>query len=107
MNNGYEFTKVVDLMKYVEEEWLNENNEIETIIIHKPIKKNFKIKWICTLDKINDFQEYYNDEGQRKKDYTTLRHNDYGEVVVKESYEKLKNIVLNNKKQIGFYGTKQ
>jgi len=27
--------------------------------------------------------------------------------VVKESYEKLKEVVLGNKKQIGFYGTKQ
>ncbi len=107
MTNGYEFVKVVDLMKYVEEEYLNEDNEIESITIHYPVKKNFKIKWLCSLDKIHDFQEYYNDNGVKKKNYTTLRHNDYGEVVVKESYEKLKEVVLGNKKQIGFYGTKQ
>ena len=48
MTNGYEFVKVVDLMKYVEEEYLNEDNEIESIIIHYPVKKNFKIKWLCS-----------------------------------------------------------
>lgn len=105
--NSYEFIKVIDLVEYKTEEYINENGELETITIERPIKTNFKIKWLCNLDKINDFQEYYNDKGQKKKQFTTLRHNDYGEVVVKENYEKLKNIVQGNKKQIGFYGTKQ
>lgn len=93
-------------MNYVEEEWLNENGEIEEIVIHKPIKKNFKIKWFCDLHKINDFQQYYNSKGIIKKDYVTLSHNDYGEIVVKEDYEKLKEVIQGNKTKIGFYGTK-
>ena len=40
-------------MNYVEEEWLNEEGILEEIIIHRPIKRNFKIKWFCNLDKIN------------------------------------------------------
>ena len=43
MTNGYEFVKVVDLMKYVEEEYLNEDNEIESIIIHYQLKRILKL----------------------------------------------------------------
>jgi len=104
INDGYEFIKVVDLMQYIDDEYINENGELEEITIHKPIRKNFKIRWFCDLNKINDFQEHYNNKGKKQKNYTTLRHNDYGEVVVKEDFDKLKQMFEKNKKQIGFYG---
>lgn len=104
-NKFYEFTKIVDLYDYKEDEYYNlETNEYEQIYIEQPIKKNFKIKWYCDISKIRDIQEYYTEKGIIKKGYSLIRHLDYGEILVKDDYNKLKDVFDEKRKtQVGFY----
>ena len=107
MYEGYEFIKVVDVYKNIEEEVINEDNEIETITLHIPIKKKLKIPWfVRDLNKVHDLQPYYNDEGKFRKGYSIITHDLYGQVVVKNDYNKLKEI-FNKKDQNKIYGFKQ
>lgn len=89
--NEYEFIKVVDLFKEIEEEVINENGELERITFKIPVKKKLEVPWqVRDLTKVHDFQPYYNDKGRFIKGYTSIMHDLYGPIVVKGDYQKLK-----------------
>lgn len=101
----YEFTKIIDLYQELEEEVMNEEGNLEIITMHIPIKEKLKVPWTCRdISKIHDFQPYYNDKGNFKKGYSTLSHDLYGRLVVKDDYNKLKEVLKQNtyKKIDGF-----
>lgn len=102
----YEFIKVVDLYKNIEEQVINENGELETITLHVPVRKKLEIPWqVRDLNKIHDFQPYYDDNGRFKKGYSTIFHDNYGTIIVKIDYNKLKED-LNKEKHNKIYGFK-
>jgi len=97
MLTEYEFIKVVDLYEEKDEEVINEEGKIENITLYLPIKEKLKVPWMCRdLSKIHDFQPYYNEKGVFKKGYTIINHDLYGKLVVKDDYNKLKEVLKQN-----------
>lgn len=97
MINEYEFVKVINLYRDVDEVVINEEGKEELITLHVPIKSNLEVPWYCrNLDKIHDFQPYYDDEGKFKKNWTSISHDFYGKMTIKESYDNMKEILKQN-----------
>ena len=91
------FTTIEDL--YDDKEILNEAGELigtESVLI----KSNIKMKHNILFCDIKRYSEVLSDKGKVKRDYTKLYLSSGEEVIVKEQFESVHNLLDN--KQIGF-----